>query len=458
MSDIFISYASEDRPEAEKLAHALESQGLSVWWDRSIPVGKSYEKVIEEALDKAQCVLVIWTKDSVESDWVRAEVAEAQRQGKLFPLNIDGSNPPLVYRALQTADFSSWSGEASDSVFKQLAADIRSHIETPIAKEEITHAKNEPNQTIPCQKKQTKRKWIAPVSAVLLLSLLIAAVVSIPDKITDQEVEIGIQKPTKDKRDNKNTEIEIDQSPKVIKAVEAPIGKIENSVEPEMVAIPKGCFQMGSPESEQDRDNDEHQHEVCVDAFKIGKYEVSFDEYQQFCDATGCSKPGDQGWGRSNRPVINVRWDDAIAYAEWLSSKTGKRYRLPTEAEWEYAARGGRETRYPWGDDIGSNKANCAGCGSQWDKKKTAPGGSFAANDFGLYDTVGNVWEWTCSRYAGKYNGSEQSCAEQGDNGRRVFRGGSWSYVPKAVRSASREWNHTFHSSKYLGFRLRRMD
>ena len=458
MSDIFISYASVDRLEAEKLAQALESLGFSVWWDRSIPVGKSYEKVIEAALDKAKCVLVIWSNDSVKSDWVRAEVAEAQRQGKLFPLNLDGSNPPLVYRALQTADFSSWSGEASDAVFKQLTADIRSHIETPVAKEEITHDKNEPNHTVPSKKKQTKRKWIAPVSVVLLLSLLIAAVVTIPGKITDQEENIGIQIPTKDKRDNKNTQIKIDPGPRVIEAVEAPMAEVETGIAPEMVAIPKGCLQMGSPESEQGRENDERQHEVCLDAFKIGKFEVSFEEYQQFCDATGCKKPDDQGWGRGNRPVLNVNWDDATAYAEWLSNKTGRRYRLPTEAEWEYAARGGRETRYPWGDDIGSNKANCAGCGSQWDKRKTAPIGSFQANDFGLYDTVGNVWEWTCSRYVGKYNGSEQSCAEQGDNGRRVFRGGSWSYVPKAARSASREWNHTFHASRYLGFRLRRMD
>ena len=104
----------------------------------------------------------------------------------------------------------------------------------------------------------------------------------------------------------------------------------------------------------------------------------------------------DSGWGRGRRPVIDVTWDDAQTYVAWLSKITGKPYRLLTEAEYEYAARAGTETAYPWGDEIGDGTmANCDGCGSQWDNKQTAPVGSFAANGFGLYDMVGNVWEWT---------------------------------------------------------------
>lgn len=157
MSDIFISYADKDRSETEKLASALESEGWSVWWDRSIPVGKSFEDIIEEALDEAKCVVVIWSKNSVKSQWVRAEVAEAKRQGKLFPLNIDGSNPPLIYRGLQTADFRSWSGEAAGFVFKQLTTAIRGYIGAPVSKaksgseikKEITDSKNGPSQSTP---------------------------------------------------------------------------------------------------------------------------------------------------------------------------------------------------------------------------------------------------------------------------------------------------------------------
>ena len=194
---------------------------------------------------------------------------------------------------------------------------------------------------------------------------------------------------------------------------------------PEVVRIKGGCFRMGSPESEPGRDDDERRHEVCVGGFSIGKHEVTFAEYDRFAEATGRSRPDDRGWGREDRPVINVSWDDATEYARWLSEETGERYRLPTEAEWEYAARAGTETAYPWGDRVGHNKANCDGCGSRWDDKQTAPVGSFEANAWGLHDTVGNVWEWTCSVYDGGYGGAERRCAT-GSAGRLVLRGGSW--------------------------------
>jgi formylglycine-generating enzyme required for sulfatase activity len=123
----------------------------------------------------------------------------------------------------------------------------------------------------------------------------------------------------------------------------------------------------------------------------------------------GCNgyKPSDQGWGRGYRPVINVSWDDAKAYVAWLAKKTDKFwYRLLTEAEYEYAARAGTTTAYPWGSAIGKNNANCDGCGSQWDGKQTAPVGSFAANGFGLYDMVGNVSAWTEDCYHDSYSGA----------------------------------------------------
>ena len=109
-------------------------------------------------------------------------------------------------------------------------------------------------------------------------------------------------------------------------------------------------------------------HWVSVSAFAMGRYEVTFAEYDKFADATGRGKPDDRGWGRGNRPIINVNWHDATAYAAWLSTETGKEYRLPTEAEWEYAARAGTETKYWWGNEIGSNQANCSNsyCGDSF--------------------------------------------------------------------------------------------
>ncbi|RMD68212.1 MAG: PEGA domain-containing protein, partial [Gammaproteobacteria bacterium] len=165
---------------------------------------------------------------------------------------------------------------------------------------------------------------------------------------------------------------------------------------PEMVVIPPGRFLMGSPFDEEGRDSDEGpQHRVSIARpFAIGRYEVTFEEYDRFCEATGRRRPDDNGWGRGKRPVINVSWHDAKAYARWLSKQTGKRYRLPSEAEWEYAARAGTSTRYWWGDRVGHGHANCDGCGSWWDGKETAPVGFFDPNPWGLYDTAGNVWEW----------------------------------------------------------------
>jgi formylglycine-generating enzyme required for sulfatase activity len=226
----------------------------------------------------------------------------------------------------------------------------------------------------------------------------------------------------------------------------------DGSSGPEMVMIPAGTFRMGDIQGD-GYSNEQPVHEVSVGQFAMGKYEVTFAEYDKFADATGREKPSDNGWGRGNLPVMNVTWYDATAYAQWLSNQTGKQYRLPTEAEWEYAARAGTETRYWWGNDIGSNRANCDGCGSQWDDKQTAPVGSFAANQFGLYDTSGNLWEWTCSKYEDKYNGKEKQCVTT-EKPPLSLRGGSWTNYARDVRSALRDWYTPNIRSDYYGFRV----
>jgi formylglycine-generating enzyme required for sulfatase activity len=153
--------------------------------------------------------------------------------------------------------------------------------------------------------------------------------------------------------------------------------------------------------------------------------------------------------------VIYVSWEDAVAYAEWLSDQTGRNYRLPTEAEWEYAARAGTTTRYWWGDDLGSNRANCFGCSSKWDGTQTAPVGSFEANKFGLYDTAGNVWEWTCSAYSRSYDDSASQCVSSGGE-ERVLRGGGWIDDGGYLRSARRAADDPGFRLNGVGFRLAR--
>lgn len=243
----------------------------------------------------------------------------------------------------------------------------------------------------------------------------------------------------------------------------------DGSQGPEMVAISAGGFLMGSPPHEKGRYNDEQQHPARIaKPFAIGKYEVMFYEYDRFAVATGRSSPGDQGWGRGRRPAINVSWLDAKAYAEWLSQQTGYRYRLPTEAEWEYAARAGTTTSRYWGDDPdqGCPYANAADLDGKkvfvgWTAAQCRDGhiyaalaGSYRNNDYGLHDMLGNVLEWTCSLYAQDYRAPAQDCEEPAADRQFVVRGGSWNDEPRNVRSAERMRNRPDFRDYFLGFRV----
>jgi formylglycine-generating enzyme required for sulfatase activity len=222
----------------------------------------------------------------------------------------------------------------------------------------------------------------------------------------------------------------------------------DGSLGPKMVVIPAGSFRMGDIQGGGD-DDEQPVHRVSVGKFAMGVYEVTFAEYDKFAEADGRTKPDDRGWGRGNRPVINVSWNDATAYTKWLSNQTGKKYRLPTEAEWEYAARAGTETKYWWGNEIDESKANY-----DWNLSKTSPVGNYKANQFGLYDTVGNVWEWTCSEYEGKYNGKEKQCVTTAN--RLSLRGGSWDDDAWFVRSAYRVRLTPTDRIFVVGFRVSR--
>jgi formylglycine-generating enzyme required for sulfatase activity len=234
---------------------------------------------------------------------------------------------------------------------------------------------------------------------------------------------------------------------------------------PEMIVVPAGSFLMGAPPTEKGRfDNEGPQHLVTIaNPFAASKFEVTFDEWD-ICVAYGDCAQGisDSGWGRGRRPVIGVDLDDARRYVGWLSRMTGKPYRLLSEAEYEYAARAGTQTAYPWDSEIGQGNANCDGCGSQWDGKQTAPVGSFAPNQFGLHDMVGNVFAWTEDCVHNNYDGApaDGSAWTEGDNcaarAARVARGGSWFDLPQFIRSANRMWFTPDRRVSNLGFRVGR--
>ena len=232
------------------------------------------------------------------------------------------------------------------------------------------------------------------------------------------------------------------------------------AIEPEMVVIPAGRFRMGCVSGRGCEDDEQPVHEVTVASFALSKYEVTFDEFDRFTAATGGARARDaQRWGRGGRPVVYVSWEDAQAYVSWLSAETGEMYRLPSESEWEYAARAETETVYSWGNEVGDNRANCDGCGSRWDGEQTAPVGSFGANAWGLHDMHGNVWEWVEDCWHDSYAGAPSdgtAWTSGGDCGRRVLRGGSSYDYPGNRRSADRDWDSTGNRYTYDGFRVAR--
>jgi formylglycine-generating enzyme required for sulfatase activity len=223
---------------------------------------------------------------------------------------------------------------------------------------------------------------------------------------------------------------------------------------PEMVVVPAGPLTIGSPPSDREASKDEspQQNVIFAKPFAVGRFPVTFDEWDACVAGGGCNgyRPRDEDWGRGRMPVIHVSWNDARAYTAWLSKTTGKSYRLLSEAEFEYAARAGTQTVYPWGNDIGKNNANCDDCGSAWDGKVqdgentgTAPVGTFPANLFGLYDMHGNVWQWVEDCYHKNYNGipPDGSAWTRNCEPEKASRAGAWNLDHELARSANRGKN-----------------
>ncbi|MEQ1529203.1 MAG: formylglycine-generating enzyme family protein [Methylococcales bacterium] len=280
---------------------------------------------------------------------------------------------------------------------------------------------------------------------------------------------------------------------------------VDMSLMPRMMIIPAGCFQMGSPDREQGRNKDESLHRVCVKSFKMAEHEVTIDAFDKFVAATqfntdaernveesGCwsyEKNLEQPWdwlfsanwrhpvqdveADNKQPVACVSLNDVLAYIHWLNQRTGHEYRLPTEVEWEYAARAGTLTERYWGGNaaFACRYENVADVGKLGVFKWTvahdcedgyffaAPVASFRANKYGLHDMLGNVWEWTCSAYQAQYAGEEAVCNDQPNAGDRYIsiRGGGWNADPARVRSASRYSGLAWFRQANLGFRLVRV-
>lgn len=239
--------------------------------------------------------------------------------------------------------------------------------------------------------------------------------------------------------------------------VEAPAGERDNLASggqgPAYLPLPLGTYMMGS-----DRFPEKPAHYVKIEKpVQMTMTEITFDDYEKFCLETGQPFPEDSRWGRKDRPVINVSWHDAQAYAKWLTAQTGVTYRLPFETEWEWAAGAGSGTVYAWGNSLLPDMANCKGCGVLGEKHQTAPVKSFQPNTSGFYDMAGNVWEWVEDCWVENYAGAPEDQSPRtytGKCGNYTIRGGGWISKDKQITVTSRlgVWGET--RSNYVGFRL----
>ena len=222
---------------------------------------------------------------------------------------------------------------------------------------------------------------------------------------------------------------------------------------PSLLPLPSGTFMMGS-----DRFSEKPVHYIKIDRqVALMVTEVTFEEYEKFCLETGASFPDDASWGKKDRPVINVSWHDAQAYAKWLTRQTGVTYRLPSETEWEWAAGAGTGTIYTWGNAFKPDMANCKTCNSSGESTQTMPTRTFSANKFGFHDMSGNVWEWVQDCWVDNYvNASDDQSPRKfsGKCNNYTIRGGAWNSPARQISITSRlgVWAET--RSNYIGFRL----
>lgn len=239
---------------------------------------------------------------------------------------------------------------------------------------------------------------------------------------------------------------------------------------PVMLRVPAGSFQMGDPYGDGQADEVPVHRVTIARDYAIGKFEITYEEFDRFTDATGLPRvpaiEDDPAWGRGRQPVTRVSYFDAVAYTQWLSEQTGYTYQLPSEAQWDYAARAGTSTRYWWGDELRLDMANCYNCsGTGAPSSHTTPAGSFPANPWGLHDTVGNVWEWTASLWEQNYGGQESRRATPEEikvlpnhmlQKELALRSGSWNLYHYYNRSASRYYGAAQARTNNLGFRVMR--
>lgn len=385
MADIFLSYSTRDTERVRPLVEALERMGWTVWWDRKVPPGKTWRRMIEEALDASKCVLVIWSANSIESRWVIEEADEGHRRGVFFPVLIDDVSPPLGFRSIQAVRLIQWSNDHSDAKIITLIESLQSLIGIPKTVESNEFVLEADIKSTPILEKSYQQR----------------------------------------QKDYAET--------------------LSGGVKLEMVAIPGGSFMMGSKTFE----SSQPIHKVMLQPFFISKYQITQRQWEVVMGDNPSRFRGD------TLPVEKVSWGESMRFCEKISEVTGKDYRLPTEAEWEYASRAGSTGDYCFGNDHKTLREYA------WYEEnsdgKTQPVGLKKPNSFELYDVHGNVWEWCEDVWhydyeEAPYDGS--AWIEGGDQDRRVVRGGSWNHNRVSASAVARSRSNPFNRNFVIGFRV----
>jgi formylglycine-generating enzyme required for sulfatase activity len=577
MADIFLSYAREDEARAAVVARVLGELGWSVFWDRRIIAGTSWDEVVERELQACRCVVVLWSAASIGSRWVKTEARFALERSALVPANLDPSKPPLEFRFLESAQLHAWQGATDDSEFSVLAEGIAQHVKparresnvepiaTPIAALERERAPTVPAQTsdavvvvdemprvvgsrvrsdtgdyapeLAPRQSWTRKQWIPIASAAAVL--VVTAGIYLPTRTGPQVSDTSASTPADSKtpatgapargpepqpanpivtpppptqatptgRSGSAGDVNAKTPPRTdVKTGPLPPGTSPTprpvpfgapvrfrtdmwSLPDEpllgFVEIPAGQFTMGSDRRQDPEAGDEElpQHKVDLPRYYIGRYEVTVAQFRAFVQASGYREHPTEALDRqADLPVVNVRWHNAVAYATWLDkslhesratpvgvrsilSTAGQpcRVTLPSEAEWEKAARGIDARVYPWGGKFDPAKANVGLSG----QGTPMPVGSYpdGSSPYGVLDMIGNVWEWTRSLWRTNSDGrvvgypynpsdSQHEDLEAPDTVRRVIRGGSsYGFLGRA-RAAYRLSGAPRDRDDYLGFRV----
>ena len=472
--NVFISYSRQDLDRAERLRDQLIDRKCEAYLDRhDILPGEPWKERLAKLIEVADTVVFLISPESVTSEVCDWEVNEAERLGKrLLPVVIRETPADVVPGRLRRLNYifirnANEETEGLEKLTKAVRTDIgwvREHTRigqlaadwehgnrateyllrgTALSAAELWISDRPPEGSTPTPLQrdfiqasrvealaQAVRVGRTQVLIGILIVLLISGV-SYLGWINRSNLEF-------------RGRLLLDTYIPTVLSISTERGLTpgqsfkECASCPEMIVVPAGEFLMGSPKRE-GRSSEHPQHKVKIARpFAVSKFLITFDQWDACMAHGGCThRADDRGWGRGLLPVTDISWEDAQGYVTWLSKQTVKQYRLLSEAEWEYSARAGSHTKYPWGDEIGVGNANCPGCGSQWDDKQPAPVGSFPPNSFGLYDMIGNLWEWAEDNWHADYNGAPEdgSAWRGGDTSRRVTRGSGWGGIGDSYSS-----------------------